>query len=64
MFNPEYGLFTVTNTTDQLLYPNPNAYQILINSGCCNNKNEVNELYEFLGKILGNCYYYRVIFFL
>lgn len=62
MFNPEYGLFTITNSTEQLLYPNPNAYSILISSGCCNNKNEVNELYVFLGRILGIYIYIYIIF--
>lgn len=60
MFNPEYGLFTLTGAPDQLLYPNPNAYNILITSGCCTNTTEVNELYTFLGRILGKAIYENI----
>ena len=53
MFDPAYGLFAVTDSTEQLLYPNPSAYEVLVASGSCANKTEVDELYMFLGRILG-----------
>ena len=54
MFDPAYGLFTALNTSDQLLYPNPSSYQLLVTSGSCANNQEVDELYRFLGRILGS----------
>jgi len=60
MFNPEYGLFTTTSSPDQLLYPNPNAYDILITTGSCRNRTEVDELYTFVGRILGKAIFENI----
>lgn len=60
MFHPNYGLFTTTNTSDRLLYPNPNAYSILIMSGSCQSATEVDELYSFVGRILGKAIYENI----
>lgn len=51
IFNPSYGLFAIT--ADGLLYPNPNAQTLY-------EARELEEMYIFLGKILGKALYENI----
>ncbi len=50
IFNPSYGLFSVTS--DNLLYPNPTSTELF--------GNEVEELYTFVGKLLGKAIFENI----
>ncbi len=50
IFNPSYGLFSVTS--DNLLYPNPTSTELF--------GNEVDELYTFVGKLLGKAIFENI----
>lgn len=55
VFNPNYGLFSVTET--QLLYPNPNVKNIL----GLKSDYDVSLYFEFVGKILGKALYEEIV---
>eukprot|EP00602_Paraphysomonas_sp_CaronLab_P006417 CAMPEP_0185031244 /NCGR_PEP_ID=MMETSP1103-20130426/18610_1 /TAXON_ID=36769 /ORGANISM="Paraphysomonas bandaiensis, Strain Caron Lab Isolate" /LENGTH=1024 /DNA_ID=CAMNT_0027566705 /DNA_START=286 /DNA_END=3360 /DNA_ORIENTATION=- len=51
VFDPSFGLFAMTS--DQLLYPNPNAIALY-------DESELDSTYEFLGRILGKALFENI----